>query len=144
VLGGSKPLVILSLFASRYRFVLSFGNGELFFISPNAPISSKYHDKIPGQASMQIHPFLLSQLHGHLIPSISNIYLLRLDEMGLRVSDLPYILIIDCICINPHAILQVTGAWKVENENIIPLFQEVKRLEKLFDQFSIAHVRRVS
>jgi hypothetical protein len=64
--------------------------------------------------------------------------------MGLRVSDLPYILIMDSIFINPHAVLQVTGTWRVENENIIPLFQEVKSLEKLFDQFSIAHVRRVS
>eukprot|EP00250_Pteridium_aquilinum_P015388 c22554_g1_i8 orf=691-1824(-) len=39
---------------------------------------------------------------------------------------------------------QVTGAWKVENKNLIPLHKEVKGLENLFESFSISHVRRVS
>lgn len=38
--------------------------------------------------------------------------------------------------------LQVIGAWKVENKKLIPLHEEVKRLEKLFEEFSIAHVKR--
>eukprot|EP00250_Pteridium_aquilinum_P015383 c22554_g1_i2 orf=457-804(-) len=37
---------------------------------------------------------------------------------------------------------QVTGAWKVENKNLIPLHKEVKGLENLFESFSISHVRR--
>lgn len=38
--------------------------------------------------------------------------------------------------------LQVTGAWKVENKKLITLHEEVKKLQVLFEVFSIAHIRR--
>ncbi|KAI5077673.1 hypothetical protein GOP47_0007497 [Adiantum capillus-veneris] len=38
--------------------------------------------------------------------------------------------------------LQVTGAWKVENNRLISLHKEVKLLEGQFEVFSIVHIRR--
>ena len=37
---------------------------------------------------------------------------------------------------------QVTGKYRVQHENIIPLFEQVKQLKVGFKHFSLTHVRR--
>ena len=37
---------------------------------------------------------------------------------------------------------QVTGKYRVQHENIIPLFEQVKQLKAGFKRFSLTHVRR--
>jgi ribonuclease HI len=37
---------------------------------------------------------------------------------------------------------QVTGKYRVQHENIIPLFEQVKQLKAGFKRFSLTHIRR--
>lgn len=40
------------------------------------------------------------------------------------------------------AVKQMTGAYKVKNEGLLPLFNKAQRLSRRFESFSIVHVRR--
>ena len=49
---------------------------------------------------------------------------------------------ISCVSDSELLVKQLTGVYRIKNEKLRPLFYEIKKLEKAFDEVTYTHVRR--